>query len=297
MRMKTRILLVALALAVSLFALFAYFAGGIGGATTSGQQSIHLALGNPSDATTDGKDKDNYLMVKPYFALSYNNAKGTPNWVSWHLSQGDLGKAPRKQRFDTDTELPDGFTRITHGDYTDTGFDRGHMCPHGDRALDETMSYATFVMTNIVPQAHQCNAGAWESLEVYERYLAKKGKDLFIVAGPIGRGGTGTKGQETTVAHGKVTVPEKVFKVILVVDRTKDADPAKWVNSDARLIAVIMPNDTSVDDDNWGQYRCSVEDVEKATGLKFFTNAPREILAPLKTKVDTTKPPKLRKSE
>jgi endonuclease G len=289
--MKTRILL--------LFALLlsgCLKAGGAGDQTYSGQ-SIHLALGNPSDARSDGKDKDNYLMVKEYFALSYNNAKGTPNWVSWHLSEADLGKAPRKQRFDPDTDLPDGFTRINHNDYTETGFDRGHMCPHGDRAADKTMSYATFIMTNIVPQSHQCNAGAWESLEAYERYLAKKGKDLFIVAGPIGKGGAGSKGQETTIAHGKVTVPEKVFKVILVVDRTKDADPTKWVSTDARMIAVIMPNDTSVDENDWGRYRCSVDEVEKATGFKFFTNGPQEILASLRTKVDTAKVPKLPKGD
>jgi endonuclease G len=159
------------------------------------------------------------------------------------------------------------------------------------------MSYATFIMTNIIPQSHQCNAGAWESLESYERYLAKKGKDLFIVAGPIGKGGAGTKGRETTIAHGKVVVPEKVFKVILAVDRTKDADPTKWVSSDARLIAVIMPNDTSVDETNWGQYRCSVEEVEKATGFKFFTDAPQDIIAPLKKQVDNAKIPKLPKGE
>ena len=53
----------------------------------------HLALGNPSNATEN--DADNYLMAKPFFALSYNNSKGTPNWVSWHLTYTDLGSATR----------------------------------------------------------------------------------------------------------------------------------------------------------------------------------------------------------
>jgi len=26
-------------------------------------------------------NRDNYLMVKPFFALSYNDTNGTPNWV------------------------------------------------------------------------------------------------------------------------------------------------------------------------------------------------------------------------
>jgi endonuclease G len=171
------------------------------------------------------------------------------------------------------------------------------MCPHGDRALNKPTSYATFVMTNIVPQSHESNAGAWEELEVYERYLARRGKDLFIVAGPIGKGGEGSKGPETTIGHGKVTVPEKLFKVILVVNRTEDHDPVKWVDADARLIAVIMPNNTTVDEENWAQYRCSVEQVEKESGFKFFTNASQEIIGPLKKQIDKTRIPKLKKED
>ena len=44
--------------------------------------SPHLTLGNPSQATADTSQKDNFLMEKPFFALSYNNSKATPNWVS-----------------------------------------------------------------------------------------------------------------------------------------------------------------------------------------------------------------------
>ena len=45
-----------------------------------------------------------------------------------------------------------------HRDYTGSGFDRGHMCPHSDRAANEEMSFATFVMSNIIPQAPQCES-------------------------------------------------------------------------------------------------------------------------------------------
>jgi Nuclease A inhibitor-like protein/DNA/RNA non-specific endonuclease len=67
-----------------------------------------------------------------------------------------------------------------------------------------------------------------------------------------------------------VTVPASVWKVILVLDRGEDEDPVKWVDADARLIAVMMSNDTSVAEDDWGRYRCTVAKVEKQTGLKFF---------------------------
>src|SRR5262249_50567714 len=70
--------------------------------------SIHLTMGNPNGATDDPDHPDNYLMRKPYFALSYNNDKGTPNWVSWCLKEGDLGNAPRWPQFYPDDELPRG---------------------------------------------------------------------------------------------------------------------------------------------------------------------------------------------
>src|SRR5436309_2701224 len=53
----------------------------------------HLKMGNPSGAKDDGTDRDNFLMKKEFFALSYNTSKGTPNWVSWRLVKDDLGHA------------------------------------------------------------------------------------------------------------------------------------------------------------------------------------------------------------
>ena len=60
------------------------------------ESSVHLALGNPSGATNDLRQSDNYLLQKPQYALSYNNAAGTPNWVAWRLGIiADIGPAPR----------------------------------------------------------------------------------------------------------------------------------------------------------------------------------------------------------
>ena len=58
-------------------------------------QSVNLVLGNPSDATADFGDKDNFLMIKPQFVLSFNNSKGGANWVAWHLQLSDIGKVGR----------------------------------------------------------------------------------------------------------------------------------------------------------------------------------------------------------
>src|SRR6185437_14985694 len=78
-------------------------------AYTQTADTADLLLGNPSGASTNPADQNNFLMVKPYFVLSYNSQKGTPNWVSWHVTAAYLGDAPRKQVFDPDDSLPIGF--------------------------------------------------------------------------------------------------------------------------------------------------------------------------------------------
>jgi len=214
-------------------------------AAPAGESSIHLTMGNPSGATADPDKPDNYLMRKTYFALSYNNAKGTPNWVSWCLKKDDLGDAPRWPQFYPDEDLPIGFKQVKPGDYTGSGFDRGHMCPSADRSTEESAK-ATFVMTNIIPQSPNCNQHAWADLEDYCRdRVRKKPPTLYIVAGPQGEGGVGTKGPEKMISHAdKVTVPAHCWKVILALDDGQgDASDATRVNRDSRVIGVMMAND------------------------------------------------------
>jgi endonuclease G, mitochondrial len=248
---------------------------------------VDLLMGNPSQARTDPTQKNNFLMNKAFFALAYNDSTGTPNWVSWHLTKPNFGDAPRKRKFDPDTTLPNGFTRITHDDYTNSGFDRGHMCPHSDRDKTTEMSFATFVMTNIVPQSNENNAGAWNQLELYARFLVtEQGKELYIIAGPQGIRGEGRQGFKSKIAGGKVTVPNKVWKVIMVLDANNDDNDIARVDENTRLIAVIMPNDRSVPSTNWWQYRVSVKEVEELTGYTFFENVPATIINPIKEEVD-----------
>jgi len=190
---RVQIALLALILIVLLVAAYLSFQSQRNQVPTSTQQpgaiTPNLILGNPSNATPDPSNKDNYLMIKPFFVLSYNNSKAIPNWVSWTVTQSDLGSAPRKPTFDPDETLPAGFTVVLHKDYSNTGFDRGHLCPHGDRSASAEMSFATFILTNIIPQAPNVNRKAWEQLESYSRDLVERHHDrLYILAGPSGQG-------------------------------------------------------------------------------------------------------------
>lgn len=252
--------------------------------TPSGGASVQLLLGNPSGATTDPSNRDNYLMLKPYFALSYNSTAGEPNWVSWQVTSADLGNAPRKQLFDSDSTLPAGFKVVSHQDYSGSGFDRGHMCPHSDRAANEDMSYATFVMTNIIPQAPNVNQKAWAQLEMYSRDLAKRGNHLYVISGPAGQGGRGSKGAADAVGRGKVVVPAECWKIIVVVP--EGGDDLASINTDTRVIAVDMPNDQDKVGEAWAGFRVSPAAIEQRTGYHFFSSVRSDVAAALRSKVD-----------
>jgi len=255
---------------------------------TTAALSPNLLLGNPSGATADPSNRSNYLMIKPYYALSYNDGAGTPNWVSWRVVSSDLGDAPRKRLFDPDNTLPPTFKVVTQRDYTGSGFDRGHMCPHSDRAATQEMSYATFVMTNIIPQAPNVNQKAWAQLEMYCRDLVRRRNHLYVIAGPNGRGGRGSNGSAESLAGGKVTVPAECWKVIVVVPESGPAsdDDLSKLTPRNRVIAVVMPNDNDAVGEEWATFRTTAAEIERRTGFHFFDRVPAEVATALRQKVD-----------
>ena len=238
----------------------------------------NLAMGNPSGATNDTGNPNNYLLVKPQYTFSYNKSHATPNWVSWHLSSADIGTASRSENFFTDTTLPSGWYRVTNGDYTGSGYDRGHNCPSADRTLTEANNDATFFMTNIVPQQADNNQGPWAKLETYCRTLIDAGNELFIISAP-------SSYNRTTIASGKVYVPRYMSKVIVVLPKGSSTD-ASSVKTTTRVICVDMPNVTGIRSASWQSYRTSVDKVEAATGLNFLSNVDPSIQAVIEARVD-----------
>lgn len=245
----------------------------------------NMGMGNPSNATTNTSFPNNYLMVKTQYSLSYNNSKGGPNWVSWHLSTAWKGPAVRCDCFTGDASLPTGFFKSVTSNYTNTGFDRGHQCPSDDRDGSDADNAATFLMTNIMPQAPNLNQITWGALEAYCRTLITSGNELYIIAGGYGQGGTGSNGGVTnTIASGQINVPSHYWKVIVVLPNGKN-DPTRVSNS-TRVIAVDMPNVQTVNSHTWGYYRTSVDAIEAATGYDFISSVPTAIQSVIEAAID-----------
>lgn len=244
----------------------------------------NMALGNPSGATADVANYNNYLMVKNEYTLSYNRDRGTSNWTSWHLSKAWLGTASRPSSFSSDATLPSTFYHVTSSNYSGSGFDRGHLCPAGDRTYSSTEIKNTMLMTNMMPQAPINNQRPWEKLETYCRTLAKSGSEMYIIDGPYGKGGAGSNGGTTqTVASGKVTVPSYTWKVIVILPN--GSNDISRITSATRVIALWMPNNQSVST-TWGGYRTTVDYIESQTGFDFLSNVPTAVQAAIESKVD-----------
>lgn len=250
------------------------------GAPAPHPPSVHLTMGNPSNAAADPQQGDNYLMEKPSFTLSYNKDKGTPNWVSWHLEDTWTGNLPRTETFRADPAVSPGWYRVQSTDYTGSDFNRTQMTPDADRnnAASIALNQETFLMSNVVPQASD-NESAWTGFENYLRTLLPD-NEIYIVAGPAG--------SAATIANGHVTVPTHTWKVALVLP--KGENDLSRVTAATRTIAMIIPNLPGSDPD-WHSYLTTVDAVEALTGYDFFANVPDNIENAIEAGIDGTNPP------
>jgi endonuclease G len=257
--------------------------GDSGGGGSAPGDNDNMLMGNPSAAVASISYPANYLMVKTYYALSYNRDRGTPNWVSWHLGSSDLGSTPRQDDFRADNTLPSGWYQVQATSYSGSGFDRGHNCPSADRTSSVSANSATFLMTNMIPQAPNNNQQTWANLENYGRSLVNAGNEVYIIMGCYGQGGTGSNGTVNTIDNGRVTVPSRVWKVLVVLPN--GSNDLSRVSTGTRVIAVNTPNINSVNSD-WKQYRTSVDAIESATGYDLLSNVPASVQQVLEAKVD-----------
>ncbi|MGE0077401.1 MAG: DNA/RNA non-specific endonuclease [Bacteroidales bacterium] len=250
----------------------------------------HLLLGNPSGATADVANENDYLMEKTQYSLSYNNSKLTPNWTSWHLYSGDIGSTDRQDNFRADSDLPSGWYHVGSSDYqySTYGFDRGHMCPSADRTASVEDNSATFLMDNMIPQAPNNNQQTWGNLENYCRSLVDAGNELYIISGPYGQGGSSAKGTFNTISVNSganfITVPSKTWKIIVVL--TNGDNDLSRITTSTRVIAVVMPNDQTCNSKQWYEYRVSVDSLESLTGYDFLSNVSTAIQSVIEASVD-----------
>lgn len=232
---------------------------------------IHVLWGIPYDKDST----DDYLIFRTQYALSYNNLKGVPNWASWELDSSWFGNSGRyKGKFITEFTLPDTFYKPGHDDYTNTGFDRGHVVQSHERSRSEADNKATFFMSNVMPQKPDLNRGVWLKFENFCKSLCvDSGYKLLIVAG-------GVYHQNNTLNNlGKIAIPDSCFKIVLTTKNTLSD-----IDSSTHVYAVMMPNIQGIRKDEWRKYSTTIRQIEISTGYDFFNELPKQIQEYLENK-------------
>lgn len=189
--------------------------------------------------------------------LSFNRDMHIPNWVAWELSASEVdGTYPRDENFRRDDKV---VSSAEKWDYSYSGYDRGHMAPAGDMKWSEKAMDESFYMTNMCPQAKTLNTGAWKRLEEKCRQWAEIDSAIIIVCGPVL-----TDPITEFIGDSRVAVPQRFFKVIL----------SPYVDT-PRGIGFIMPNGKVPG--GMQAAAVSIDEVERITGLDFFSSLPDEI--------------------
>ncbi len=193
------------------------------------------------------------------FEVSYNADAHQPNYVAWELTADETdGGVKRDVNFDVDRSVR-GTAELA--DYKNSGFDRGHMIPAADVKWDLEAMKASHLLTNICPQDHKLNAGAWATLEANCREWARRDSAIIIICGPV----LSDYMPRSIGADGrKIPVPERFFKVVLA----PYADPP-------RGIGFIMVNAAA--DGGVQTAAVSIDEVEAVTGFDFFAALPDDI--------------------
>ena len=193
------------------------------------------------------------VIVYEGFTLSYNSTTLIPNWVAYELTSSEVdGTYPRGNGFGMDLNY--NGKQAMREDYSNSGWDKGHMAPAADMKWSRTAMYESFFLTNICPQDHDLNGNDWLTLEKLVREWAKQFGNVYVICGPII--GNNVYG---TIGDNNVVVPDAFFKAILVVQ-----------GFHYHAIAFIMQNESV--HHRIQEYALTVNDLEAICGLDLFPN-------------------------
>lgn len=184
------------------------------------------------------------------YSLSYSEQHEQAEWVAYELKKSHLSNTNFKRPyFEIDKAVKTGAAHWRN--YKNSGYDRGHLCPAGDKRYSQSAHDETFLTSNITPQKNSFNAGVWSTLEQKVRYWARKYNGVFVVTGGV------LKGNMDTIGDEYVSVPNHFYKILIDNNKGKP-----------KMIAFLLPHKDS--NKPLYEFVVSVDSIEKLTGIDFF---------------------------
>ena len=187
------------------------------------------------------------VVEHTYYSLSYLEEHEQAEWVHYKLNFSMLkGQIPREKNYTPDQKVSTGSAKTS--DYTNSGFDRGHLVPAADMKMDFTSVKEAAYMSNISPQKPKFNQGVWKKLEENARDLAKK-TELYITTG-----GVLSSVDLKKIGKNNLSVPDQFYKII-------------YDTKNQKMFAYLMPNKKI---DSREKYVVTVDSIETLTGIDFY---------------------------
>ena len=209
-----------------------------------------------------------YLIQHTYFTLSYSETNRQAEWVAYNLTPESInGPQERTDNFRIDPKVRNN--PVGSGDYSGSGYDRGHLCPAGDMKLNLTSMSETFYMSNMSPQNPSFNRGIWETLESRVRTWALEKNGVYVVTGPILKNICGT------IKNGTISVPCSYYKIVF-----KDNGNEKIA------IALILNNQGS--SSSLKSFVTSIDNIEARTGIDFFSSLSDDVENKIESTINTS---------
>lgn len=208
------------------------------------------------------------------YMVGYSDLKGNPLWVVYKLTPPQEN-APHLKRPDNFSADWRNLGLITSTDYTNSGYDRGHMAPNHAIALlyGKEAQQETFLMTNITPQRASLNQKIWQRLEEIElESFAPKFKVLWVYTGPL---------FDLKTTHLKssyfVDIPNAFYKIYVGLE----------ASGAIKVLAFIVPQNAKAND-RLQKYLVSIDEVERRSGFDFLHQLDDKIEDALEKEIDTT---------
>ena len=206
------------------------------------------------------------IVTHNFYTLSYSERHEQAEWVAYELKSEHISKNDFKRPY----FVEDRKVKSKSADwrnYKKSGYDKGHLCPAGDRTFNYDAYHETFLTSNISPQNNEFNRGVWNRLEQKTRYWSKKYGEVYVITGGV------LQGQLKNIGEERVSVPSYFYKIIVT-------------NKDNKLntIAFLIPNEAS--SQSFYEYVVTIDEIESKTKIDFFPELDEALETSLESRID-----------
>lgn len=204
------------------------------------------------------------------YSVEWDNALIANRWTCYTMNATNGEEnVDRTDAFKEDPLLPET-TRSTLGDYSGSGFSRGHLCPAADRKCTTTAVKETCFLSNMQPQWQSHNGGCWAQLENKIRTWntnTYRENDLYVVKGATISNvsitatfnpSTGTSGVYAEKCNGRLPVPRYFYMAVLAKK-----------NGTWQALGIWSPH---ADQSQTATEYITIDELEARTGIDFFCN-------------------------